>query len=70
LKKIISFSTVLVASAIVGIVYANPKAPRCATAGPGETNNGICFNTRGAKGEVNGSHCMEPESAIPLNCIF
>ncbi|RYG12672.1 MAG: hypothetical protein EOO07_18700 [Chitinophagaceae bacterium] len=58
---------------VAGFVTAKnaPGAPRCATAGQGESNNGYCYNTYDGNGTVNGANCTEPAgSAVTKNCIF
>lgn len=48
-----------------------PAEPRCLRAGPGETNNGYCYNTYDSEGKINGSNCTDPASSnVALNCLY
>jgi hypothetical protein len=61
---------------LTGIVAAGntpyEPGPRCAVAGEGEVNNGVCYNTYGSNGQVNGSNCTAPGagSTAVKNCIY
>lgn len=58
---------------VVNVITANPPLkPRCAKAGQGETNNGVCYNVYDEAGNVIGSNCTNPGagSSAVRDCIY